>query len=259
MKKITAIAGNVGARLRDRSRCVKLRVLDIARAARAKGPQSQERLKQGYGRLGSARPVVSTMIASNLPFRFISPSMMRIRSPRTVQQMQPLFISNTSSSAPMTSSLSMPISPCDGLCLPARERFARHALRQGAAQSRARARHARRRRHPPTPKARRANIQLWNPHPVTLVMYRRVHAPNARRYEMAIHRLLKPYRVHGKWFSAPLPVIRKAAEVAARQSLTPTAMEKFSALCAKHPGRDHPVSTVKAVTVATLPFRSSGR
>ena len=51
MKKITAIAGAAGARLRDRSRSVKLRVLEIARAARAKGPQSQERLKQGYGRL----------------------------------------------------------------------------------------------------------------------------------------------------------------------------------------------------------------
>ena len=51
MKKITAIAGEVGATLRDRSRSVKLRVLEIARAARAKGPQSQERLKQGYGRL----------------------------------------------------------------------------------------------------------------------------------------------------------------------------------------------------------------
>jgi IS5 family transposase len=51
MKKITAIAGDVGAKLRDRSRSVKLRVLDIARAARAKGPQSQERLKRGYGRL----------------------------------------------------------------------------------------------------------------------------------------------------------------------------------------------------------------
>ena len=49
---------------------------------------------------GSARPVVSTMMASNLPLRRISPSMMRTRSPRTVQQMQPLFISNTSSSAP---------------------------------------------------------------------------------------------------------------------------------------------------------------
>ena len=51
MKKITAIAGDVGAKLRDRSRSVKLRVLDIARAARAKGPQSQERLKRCYGRL----------------------------------------------------------------------------------------------------------------------------------------------------------------------------------------------------------------
>jgi transposase, IS5 family len=51
MKKITAIAGDVGAKLRDRSRSVKLRVLDIARAARAKGPQSQDRLKRGYGRL----------------------------------------------------------------------------------------------------------------------------------------------------------------------------------------------------------------
>src|SRR6516162_1111286 len=51
MKKITAIAGEVGAKLRDRSRSVKLRLLDIARAARAKGPQSQERLRRGYGRL----------------------------------------------------------------------------------------------------------------------------------------------------------------------------------------------------------------
>jgi IS5 family transposase len=51
MKKVTAIAGEAGATLRDRSRSVKLRVLEIARAARTKGPQSQERLKQGYGRL----------------------------------------------------------------------------------------------------------------------------------------------------------------------------------------------------------------
>ena len=51
MKKIGRIAGDVGTKLRDRSRSVKLRVLDIARAARAKGPQSQERLKQSYGKL----------------------------------------------------------------------------------------------------------------------------------------------------------------------------------------------------------------
>jgi IS5 family transposase len=51
MQKITAIAGETGAKLRDRSRSVKLRVLDIARAARAKGPQNQEKLKRAYGKL----------------------------------------------------------------------------------------------------------------------------------------------------------------------------------------------------------------
>src|SRR4051812_34683094 len=51
MKKITAIAGKVGTKLRDRSRSVKLRVLDIARAARSKAQQGQEKLKRAYGQL----------------------------------------------------------------------------------------------------------------------------------------------------------------------------------------------------------------
>jgi IS5 family transposase len=52
MKRITAIAGGSGTRLRDRSRGVKLRVLDIMRAARAKGrAQSKERLARAYGQL----------------------------------------------------------------------------------------------------------------------------------------------------------------------------------------------------------------
>jgi IS5 family transposase len=51
MKKIGGIAGEVGAKLRDRSRSVKLRVLEIARAARSKAPQSQEKLKKAYGKL----------------------------------------------------------------------------------------------------------------------------------------------------------------------------------------------------------------
>ena len=51
MKKITKIAGKAGAKLRDRSRSVKLRVLDIARAARSKAKQGQEKLKRAYGRL----------------------------------------------------------------------------------------------------------------------------------------------------------------------------------------------------------------
>jgi len=54
MKKITEIAGEVGAKLRDRSRSVKLRVLDIARAARARGTEGQERLKRTYARLLSS-------------------------------------------------------------------------------------------------------------------------------------------------------------------------------------------------------------
>src|ERR1700726_524196 len=51
MKKITKIAGAAGAKLRDRSRSVKLRVLDIARAARSKAKQGQEKLKRAYGQL----------------------------------------------------------------------------------------------------------------------------------------------------------------------------------------------------------------
>src|SRR5262249_28156331 len=49
--KITAIAGAGGTRLRDRSRSVKLRVLEIARVSRTKGPINQEKLKQRYRRL----------------------------------------------------------------------------------------------------------------------------------------------------------------------------------------------------------------
>lgn len=51
MKRITKIGGDVGAKLCDRSRSVKLRVLDIARAARAKGKLRQDRLKRAYGKL----------------------------------------------------------------------------------------------------------------------------------------------------------------------------------------------------------------
>jgi IS5 family transposase len=51
MKKVTALAGSAGAKMRDRSRSVKLRVLDIARAARSKVPQSQEKLKLAYRKL----------------------------------------------------------------------------------------------------------------------------------------------------------------------------------------------------------------
>ena len=51
MHKITELAGAAGAKLRDRSRSVKWRVLEIARAARGKAPPSRDRLKTAYGSL----------------------------------------------------------------------------------------------------------------------------------------------------------------------------------------------------------------
>ncbi len=47
MKRITAIAGQVGAKLRDRSRSVKFRILEIGRAAGT----GKEKLQQGYRKL----------------------------------------------------------------------------------------------------------------------------------------------------------------------------------------------------------------
>ncbi len=51
MKKVTKILGTAGIKLRDRTRSVKLRLLEISRTARAKGPLNHEKLKQGYRRL----------------------------------------------------------------------------------------------------------------------------------------------------------------------------------------------------------------
>lgn len=51
MKKITKIVGAVGTKLRDRSRSVKLRLLEIGRIARTKGPLNRDRLRQRYRRL----------------------------------------------------------------------------------------------------------------------------------------------------------------------------------------------------------------
>ena len=51
MKKITHIAGAVGTKLRDRTRSVKLRLLEIGRVTRSKGPVRQDKLTQHYSRL----------------------------------------------------------------------------------------------------------------------------------------------------------------------------------------------------------------
>jgi len=51
MRKITKIAGAAGTKLRDRSRSVKFRLLEIGRVARAKGPINQDKLKRRYAQL----------------------------------------------------------------------------------------------------------------------------------------------------------------------------------------------------------------
>jgi len=51
MKNITKIAGEVGCKLRDRTRSVKHRVMEIGRAARAKGTQGKAKLHKAYGNL----------------------------------------------------------------------------------------------------------------------------------------------------------------------------------------------------------------
>ena len=51
MRKITGVAGAAGTKLRDRSRSVKWRVLEIGRAARGKAAPSRDKLKAAYGSL----------------------------------------------------------------------------------------------------------------------------------------------------------------------------------------------------------------
>jgi IS5 family transposase len=51
MKRIVTLSGTAGAPLRDRSRSVKRRVWEIARAARGKAPPSQEKMKRAYDKL----------------------------------------------------------------------------------------------------------------------------------------------------------------------------------------------------------------
>ena len=54
MKRIGEIAGKQGAKLRDRSRSVKFRILEIGRVVRTKAGPNRERLQQGYAKLLSA-------------------------------------------------------------------------------------------------------------------------------------------------------------------------------------------------------------
>jgi transposase, IS5 family len=60
MKKVTEVTGKAGTRLRNRMRTIRLRVLEIARTSRSKGPQVQKKMEQGYCKLLTAtRKVVN--------------------------------------------------------------------------------------------------------------------------------------------------------------------------------------------------------
>lgn len=51
MKKVTAVAGEAGTQMRDRSRSAKLKVLEIARASRNKTEQGRQKMKNAYVKL----------------------------------------------------------------------------------------------------------------------------------------------------------------------------------------------------------------
>jgi IS5 family transposase len=51
MKKVTEVAGEVGCQLRDRTRSVKRRILEIARASRDKSERGKQRLTTAYSKL----------------------------------------------------------------------------------------------------------------------------------------------------------------------------------------------------------------
>jgi IS5 family transposase len=54
MRKITKLTGEAGAKFRDRSRSVKHRVIEIARAARGKTEPCRDKMKRAYGKLVEA-------------------------------------------------------------------------------------------------------------------------------------------------------------------------------------------------------------
>jgi IS5 family transposase len=51
MKQITQLAGAAGTKLRDRTRSVRYRLIEIGRASRSRGEQAKDRLKQSYHKL----------------------------------------------------------------------------------------------------------------------------------------------------------------------------------------------------------------
>lgn len=62
--------------------------------------------------------------------------------------------------------------------------------------------------------ARLHEMKLYNPHPLSVVMKRRVASGRAKAVEGRIHLLLADYSVGREWFTAPPKLVQKAATVA---------------------------------------------
>lgn len=59
--------------------------------------------------------------------------------------------------------------------------------------------------------ARRRDIQITNPHSVSVVMFRSFYCRSyAIRVEREVHAILKPRHIHGEWFTGPEADIRGA-------------------------------------------------
>jgi IS5 family transposase len=74
MKKVVEVAGELGTQLRDRTRSVKRRILEIALASRDKSERGQEKIKEAYGKLlnttgrvlGQARKISSEIAGKGM-------------------------------------------------------------------------------------------------------------------------------------------------------------------------------------------------
>ena len=73
MRKIATVAGAMGTKLRDRSRSVKLRLLEIGRVARAKGPVNQDQTEAA----------LSAVVGCNGPGRGTGEALLRGDRPRS--------------------------------------------------------------------------------------------------------------------------------------------------------------------------------
>lgn len=58
------------------------------------------------------------------------------------------------------------------------------------------------------------DMRLFNPHPISVVLYRTVDAAYARMIEKRLHEMLREWHHSREWFTAPVEEIRKSVKLA---------------------------------------------